>query len=38
VRRTIHRAEAEWIGSLSEAERAQLAQLLEKVQKGLAQA
>jgi DNA-binding MarR family transcriptional regulator len=37
VRRTIHRAEAEWIGSLSEAERAQLTQLLEKVQKGLAQ-
>ena len=37
VRRTIHRAEAEWIGSLSEAERAQLTQLLGKVQKGLAQ-
>jgi DNA-binding MarR family transcriptional regulator len=37
VRRTIHRAEAEWIGSLSEAECAQLTQLLGKVQKGLAQ-
>ena len=37
VRRTVHRAEAEWIGSLSEAERAQLTQLLGKVQKGLAQ-
>jgi len=37
VRRIIHRAEAEWIGSLSEPERAQLTQLLEKVQKGLAQ-
>src|SRR5215467_15355548 len=37
VRRTIHRAEAEWIAGLSEAERAQLTQLLGKVQKGLAQ-
>jgi len=37
VRRTVNRAEAEWIGSLSEPERAQLIQLLEKVRKGLAQ-
>jgi len=36
VRRTVHRAEAEWLASLSEAERAQLTQLLEKVQKSLA--
>src|SRR5690348_21995 len=37
VRRTVHRAEAEWLGSLSEGERAQLTQLLGKVQRGLAQ-
>jgi DNA-binding MarR family transcriptional regulator len=37
VRRTIHQAEAEWLGSLSEGERAQLTQLLGKVQKGLVQ-
>ena len=36
VRRTVHRAEAEWIGSLSEHERAQLTELLGKLQRHLA--
>src|SRR5215472_7916988 len=36
VRRTVHRAEAQWIDSLGESERVQLTQLLGKVQKGLA--
>lgn len=36
VRRTVHRAEAEWMGSLSEHERAQLTELLGKVQMHLA--
>ena len=36
VRRTVHRAEAQWIDSLGESERAQLTQLLGKVQRGLA--
>jgi len=36
VRRTVHRAEAEWMGSLSEHERAQLTELLGKLQRHLA--
>jgi len=36
VRRTVHRAEAEWMGSLSEPERAQLTELLGKLQRSLA--
>ena len=36
ARRTVHRAEAEWIGSLSEHERAQLTELLGKLQRHLA--
>lgn len=36
VRRTVHRAEAEWMASLTEQERAQLTGLLAKVQRGLA--
>ncbi len=36
VRRVVHRAEAEWIGSLSEHERAQLTELLGKLQRHLA--
>lgn len=36
VRRTVHRGEAEWIGSLSEHERAQLTGLLGKLQNRLA--
>jgi DNA-binding MarR family transcriptional regulator len=36
VRRTVHRAEAEWMGSLSEQERAQLTELLGKLQRRLA--
>jgi len=36
VRRVVHRAEAEWMRSLSEPERAQLTDLLGKVQRQLA--
>jgi DNA-binding MarR family transcriptional regulator len=36
VRRTVHHGEAEWMGSLSEPERAQLSDLLGKLQKRLA--
>ena len=36
VRRTVHRAEAEWMASLSEQERAQLTELLGKLQRHLA--
>lgn len=36
VRRTVHRAEAEWIGPLNEHERAQLTELLGKLQRHLA--
>lgn len=36
VRRTVHRAEAEWMGLLSEHERAQLTELLGKLQRHLA--
>jgi DNA-binding MarR family transcriptional regulator len=36
VRRVVHRAEAEWMRSLSEHERAQLTDLLGKVQRHLA--
>jgi DNA-binding MarR family transcriptional regulator len=36
VRRTVHRAEAEWMGSLSEHERARLTELLGKIQRHLA--
>ena len=36
VRRTVHRAEAEWMGPLSEPERAQLTELLGKLQSYLA--
>jgi DNA-binding MarR family transcriptional regulator len=35
VRNTVHRGEAEWMGSLDERERAQLTELLGKVQKHL---
>jgi DNA-binding MarR family transcriptional regulator len=36
VRRTVHRAEADWMGALSERERAQLTELLGKIQRHLA--
>ena len=36
VRRTVHHAEAEWMSSLSEHERAQLTELLGKLQRHLA--
>jgi DNA-binding MarR family transcriptional regulator len=36
VRRSVHRAEAEWMGSLSEQERARLTELLGKLQRALA--
>lgn len=36
VRRTVHHAEAEWMGSLNEHERAQLTELLGKLQRHLA--
>jgi len=36
VRRTVHRGEVDWMGSLSERERAQLTELLGKVQRHLA--
>src|ERR1700675_3097277 len=36
VRRTVHRGEAEWMGSLSEQESARLTELLGKLQKALA--
>ena len=36
VRRMVHRGEAEWMGSLSERERAQLTELLGKLQRHLA--
>lgn len=36
VRSLVHRAEAEWMGSLSEHERVQLTELLGKVQRHLA--
>ena len=36
VRRTAHRAEAEWLSTMSEDERAQLTELLGKVQRHLA--
>jgi DNA-binding MarR family transcriptional regulator len=36
VRRTVHAAEAEWMGPLSEHERAQLTELLGKLQRHLA--
>ncbi|HXS25024.1 MAG TPA: MarR family transcriptional regulator [Gemmatimonadales bacterium] len=36
VRRTVHRAEADWMGPLSEPERAQLTELLGKLQRYLA--
>jgi DNA-binding MarR family transcriptional regulator len=36
VRARVHRAEAEWMGSLGERERAQLTELLGKVQRHLA--
>lgn len=37
VRLTVHRAEAEWMSTLSNHERSQLTQLLGKVQRHLAQ-
>jgi DNA-binding MarR family transcriptional regulator len=37
VRRTVHHGEADWMGSLSEHERAQLTELLGKLQRHLAQ-
>jgi DNA-binding MarR family transcriptional regulator len=37
VRRTVHRGEAEWMGSLSETERARLTELLGKLQRHMAQ-
>ena len=37
VRRTVHRGEAEWMGSLSETERARLTELLGKIQRYMAQ-
>jgi DNA-binding MarR family transcriptional regulator len=36
VRRTVHRAEAEWMSSLSEQERARLIELLGKLERHLA--
>jgi DNA-binding MarR family transcriptional regulator len=36
VRHTVHRAEAEWIGPLTEHERAELTELLGKLQRHLA--
>jgi DNA-binding MarR family transcriptional regulator len=36
VRRSVHRAEAEWMGPLNEHERAQLTELLGKLQRHLA--
>jgi DNA-binding MarR family transcriptional regulator len=36
VRNTVHRGEAEWMRSLNEHERAQLTELLGKIQKNLA--
>ena len=36
VRHTVHRGEAEWMGALNEHERAQLTELLGKLQKHLA--
>lgn len=36
VRRTVHNGEAEWMGSLSEPERARLTELLGKLQRDLA--
>ena len=36
ARRTVHREEAEWMGSLSEPERARLTELLGKLQRHLA--
>jgi len=36
VRRTVHRGEADWMGSLSEPERARLTELLGKLQRHLA--
>ena len=36
VRHTVHRGEAEWMGALSEHERAQLTELLGKLQRNLA--
>jgi len=36
VRETVHRGEAEWMRSLNEHERAQLTELLGKIQKNLA--
>jgi DNA-binding MarR family transcriptional regulator len=36
VRRSVHRAEAEWMGPLDERERAQLTELLGKLQRHLA--
>ncbi len=36
VRHTVHRGEAEWMGTLNERERAQLTELLGKLQKHLA--
>jgi Transcriptional regulators len=36
VRRTVHRGEADWMGSLSELERARLTELLGKIQRHLA--
>jgi hypothetical protein len=35
VRRTVHRGEAEWMGSLSEQERGRLTELLGKIQRDL---
>jgi DNA-binding MarR family transcriptional regulator len=35
VRRTVHRGEAEWMGSLSEQERARLTELLGKIERDL---
>src|ERR1700675_604881 len=35
VRRTVHRGEAQWMGTLSEHERAQLTELLGKLQRHL---
>jgi DNA-binding MarR family transcriptional regulator len=36
VRHTVHRGEAEWMGSLSETERTRLTELLGKIQRHLA--
>jgi DNA-binding MarR family transcriptional regulator len=36
VRRKVHRGEAEWMGTLSEHERAQLTELLGELQRHLA--